>query len=102
MTSLKNLTPDEQRILVLYADPSKSDLPRAIRLSIQYAVGAGIFLVLAIQRNQPWYAAVTYLVFVAYMGVRIVGAHRLSGVMPSILQKYEARIAELEAALRKN
>jgi hypothetical protein len=102
MTPLKNLTPEEEQILALYADPRKSDLSRAIRLSIQYAIGAGIFLVLAIQKNQPWYAAVTYLVFLAYMGVRIVGAKKLSGIMPSILQKYDARIAELESKLSQS
>src|SRR4051812_16154032 len=102
MTRLKNLTPVEEAVLAMYADPRKSGLPRAIRLSIQYAIGAGIFLGLAIQYHEPWYAAVTYLVFLAYMGVRLAGAQKLSGVMPSILQKYDARIAELESTLPKS
>jgi hypothetical protein len=99
MTRLKNLTPDEERILALYGDPQKSGLPRAIRLSIQYAISAGIFLAMAIQYDEPWYSAVTYLIFLVYMAIRIVGAQKLSGVMPSILQKYDSRIAELESRL---
>ena len=102
MTHLTNLTPEEEAILAIYAYPQKSGIPRAIRLTIQYAIGAGIFVALAIQYREPWYAVVSYLVFLAYMAARIVGGQRLSRVMPSILQKYEARLAELESQPRNS
>ncbi len=88
--------PDERRILEIYRDPKLSGLGRAARLSGQYLLGAGIFTYLAVAYN-PWNAIVVYLVFVAFVVPRLLAARRLVGLMPKILAKYEARIAELEA-----
>jgi hypothetical protein len=89
-------SPKEVKILELYRNPNSSGLGRAQRLSAQYLLAAGIFTSLAIA-YQPWYAFVAYLIFVAFVVVRLIGARHLEGVMPKILTKYESRIAELEA-----
>ncbi len=88
--------PEERRVLEMYRNPKLSGLGRATRLSGQYLLGAGIFTYLAVAYN-PWYAIVVYLVFVAFVIVRLLAARSLVGIMPRILAKYEARIAELEA-----
>jgi len=98
MTYLKNLTPAEQKVLAAYADPKKYGIGRATRLTVQYLIGAGIFLGLAVLYGNPWYALGTYAVFIVYAVVRLLGARRLAGLLPGILAKYENRIAELEAA----
>jgi hypothetical protein len=59
---------------------------------------AGIFTCAAIT-YQPWYALIAYFIFVAFVVVRLIGARRLEGVMPTILTKYDTRISELEAQL---
>lgn len=87
---------EERKVLEIYRDPRFSDLGRAARLSGQYLFGAGIFTYLAIG-YQSWFALVSYLVFAAFVGIRLLAARRLAGVMPRILAKFEARIAELEA-----
>jgi hypothetical protein len=92
----EKFTPEEQRILELYRHPKSSDLGRATRLSIQYLLIAGTFTCMAIAYNS-WFALGTYLIFVAFVGVRLIGARRIAGVMPKVLAKNEARIAELEA-----
>jgi len=97
MKATIDLTPDEQRIVDIYLDPSLSRIPRAIRLSIQYAIGSGIFIVLAIWKQEPLYALVVYGVFLLYMLLRILGAKRASDIMPSVIRKYEKRIRELES-----
>ncbi|MGO9465617.1 MAG: hypothetical protein ACLQIB_26520 [Isosphaeraceae bacterium] len=89
-------SPEERRILGMYRNPKSSDLRRAARLSGQYLVGAGVFTYLAVA-YQPWYAIVTYLVFVAFVVVRLLAARRIVQIMPTILAKYETRIAQLEA-----
>jgi hypothetical protein len=86
----------ELKILETYRNPKLSGLGRAQRLSAQYLLSAGIFTYLAIA-YQVWYAVAAYLIFVAFVVVRLIGARRLVGVMPEILTKYESRIAELEA-----
>jgi len=92
-----DLSPEEQRVLDNYLKPSESGIPRATRLSIQYAIGAGLFLIMAIWQNEPLYALGTYGVFLIYMLLRIIGAKRVVGIMPGIIEKYEKRIQELEA-----
>ncbi len=90
------LTGDERRVLMLYADPAQSGLGRAIRLSFQYAVGTGIFVVLALAYGNAIYVLPVYGIFVAFMIVRLMAAKKLAGIMPSVISKYESRIAELE------
>ncbi len=90
------LTDDERRVLGLYRDPNASDYRRNIRLSIQYAVGTGVFLAAALVTGNAWWSLVVYGTFVAFLFVRLVGMRRIIGVMPSIIEKYESRIEELE------
>ena len=72
-----------------------------LRSSIYCIVLAGLFLYLAIARNEPLYSIGIFGMFVVYLVIRIYSARRISGIMPRILQQYEMRIAELEARLRK-
>lgn len=95
-------TPDEQRVLALYRDPRKAGLRRAVRLSIQYALAAGCFVTVAIVTGNPLWSLAVFGVFVAWMGVRLLGARQIAGVMPRIIQKYEDYIAQLEASHNGN
>jgi hypothetical protein len=72
------------------------------RSSIYCAVLAGFFLYLALARNEPRYAIGIFGMFVLYLAIRVYSARRVAGIMPRILERYEFRIAELEARLRKN
>jgi hypothetical protein len=90
-------TPKERKILELYRDPKWSDIRRATRLSAQYLIAAAIFTYLAVA-YQPWFAVGSYLLFAAFVGIRLLGARRLVGVMSNALAKYEKRVAELEAS----
>jgi hypothetical protein len=93
-----SLTSEEHRILILYSDPKRYGVGRATRLSIQYALGAGFFAAICILRHEPSWVLAVYGVFLLFLIVRILGARRVAGVMPGIIAKYEARIAELEAS----
>ena len=65
--------------------------------NLVYVLAGGIFITLAVVRNEPWFAVVTYIVFILFVGLRLLGARRMAGVMPQVIVKYERRIAELEA-----
>jgi hypothetical protein len=99
MTRLQNLTPEERRVLALYMNPRSSDLRRALRLSVQYAIGAGFFIALAIFYDEPRYSVGAYAAFLMFLVLRLLGARKLAGVMPRVIRKYEERITELELQL---
>lgn len=88
----EELTPVERTILAAYRSPSAGELRRQVRLSVQYAVGAALFLYLSFSSNQPLYGLVVYAMFIAWMAVRLLGARRIAGVMPQIIDKYEKQI----------
>jgi hypothetical protein len=92
------LSPDEKRVLCLYSDPRSSGLGRTIRLSLQYAIGSGIFVYLCLSENEPLWVLAVYGVFLVFMLVRIRNATKIVGIMPGIIAKYETRIAELESS----
>jgi hypothetical protein len=91
-------TPEERRVLAAYRNPSK-DVSRATRLSIQYLVGAGIFMAMALAYREPLFALVTYGTFVVFVLIRLLGGRKLASIVPAILAKYEARVEELERKL---
>jgi hypothetical protein len=93
-------TAEERHILQQYRAPSRSGTARVIRLAIQYALGGGIFLYLAIAQKQPLYAIGIYVLLVGFLCARIFGARRLRDLMPQILRRYEERISQLEEQLR--
>ena len=95
---LQDLTHVERAVLRAYTDPAASGMGRAVRLSLQYATAAGIFVLLAIWENNSWWALAVYAVFLVSMAIRLWRARRVAGIMPGIIRKYEARIAELEKA----
>jgi len=95
------LTDQERQVLAMYRDPAKSGWSRAVRLSVQYAVGGAVFLYLAISTGNPWWSAVVYALFVVWMAIRLAVARRLSHAMPSIIAKLERRIEELEKQANK-
>ncbi|WP_435017915.1 hypothetical protein TA3x_005538 [Tundrisphaera sp. TA3] len=88
-------TPEERLVLDAYRHPGSSDTRRAVRLSLQYLIGAGIFAYAAIAVS-PWFAVLIWLEFAAFAAIRLRGARRVAGIMPGILAKYERRLAELE------
>ena len=92
------LSPQERRVLSLYTAPGRSGIGRAVRLSVQYALGAGVFVVLCLREHEPLWVLPVYGLFLLVLAVRLIGARAISGVMPGVIAKYEARIAELEGA----
>jgi hypothetical protein len=94
------LTPTEKQVLQLYRSGKHSGIRRAARLTVQYAIGTGLFVWLCISKQQPYWCLVVYGVFILFMIIRLIGARRLAGVMPGIIEKYETRIATLEAQIR--
>jgi len=95
------LNPQEQSVLRRFNQSQKSPLSALLRSSIYCIALAGLFLYLAIARNEPLYAIGVFGMFALYLGIRIYTARRVAGIMPRILQRYEVRIAELEARVRK-
>jgi len=47
------LTPNERRVLSMYSNPEYSGVGRTVRLAVQYALRAGLFTVLCIERDEP-------------------------------------------------
>lgn len=94
------LSQRERTILQMYRNPKSSDLRRQVRLSIQYAIGTGIFLVMGIRSGNPLYAIIVYVALLLWMGLRIAGASKLVGIMPEIIEKYESEISELRSKVK--
>lgn len=84
-----------------FRESGKSAPGILLRSSIYCTVLAALFLYLALARNEPRYAIGIFGMFVLYLAIRVYSARRVAGIMPRILQRYEVRIAELEARLRK-
>lgn len=96
-----DLSPQEQKVVRRFGETKQSALSVLLRSSLYCIVLAGLFLWLALARNEPRYAIGIFGMFVLYLAIRVYTARRVSGVMPRILQRYEFRIAELEARLQK-
>ena len=96
-----DLSPQEQSVLRRFNESRKGGLGRLFRSSIYCIVLAGLFLFLALARNEPRYSIGIFGMFVFYLAIRIYTARRVAGIMPRILERYEFRISELEASLRK-
>jgi regulator of sirC expression with transglutaminase-like and TPR domain len=94
------LSPQEQSVLRRFNESRKSPVSVLLRSSIYSIALAGLFLYLAVARNEPLYAVGVFGMFVLYLAIRIYSARRVAGIMPRILQRYESRIAELEGRLR--
>jgi len=96
-----DLSPQEQTGLRRFNDSRKSGLGVLFRSSIYCIVLAGLFLFLALARNEPRYSIGVFGMFVLYLAIRVYTARRVAGIMPRILERYEFRISELEARLGK-
>jgi hypothetical protein len=88
------LSDKERQVLEAYKDPRRG-FKQTIKLSTQYAVGMALFVYLAIYDDALWSLA-AYGVFLAWLVARLIGARKIAGVMPGIIEKYERRILELE------
>ncbi|HEX4131678.1 MAG TPA: hypothetical protein VHZ24_16700 [Pirellulales bacterium] len=97
-----SFTPDEQRVLASYRDPRNAGLGRLVRLSVQYAIAAGCFVVAAITTNNALWSLAVLAVFIGWMIVRILNAKNIARVMPAIIKKYDDHIAQLEATIRRS
>ncbi len=96
-----DLNPREQSVVRKLGEPKPNAVSILLRSSIYCTVLAGLFLYLALARDEPRYAIGIFGMFVLYLAIRIYSARRVSGIMPRILQQYQIRIAELESRLRK-
>ena len=96
-----DLSPQERSMVSQFRNSGKSASSTLLRTSIYCAAVAGIFLYLALARQEPLYSIGIFAMFVIYLAIRIYSARQISGIMPRILQQYEMRIAELEARLSK-
>jgi hypothetical protein len=74
---------------------SNSSGGRIVRLSIQYAVGAGIFVYLCLSANEPLYVLPVYGVLISVLIVRVVGAFKARRSFKGIIEKYEAKLQDL-------
>jgi len=92
-----SLTPEERIVLAAYAAPPVSEMIRAMRLSLMYALGAAAFLTVCIWSWQPLWALAVYAVLILFIMVRLLNAWHNAHHMPEIIAKYEARIRELES-----
>src|ERR1044072_1930207 len=96
-----NLRPQEQSVVRRFSAAKKSPMAMLFRSSVYCTVIAGVFLYLALARNEPRYAIGIFAMFVLYLAIRLYSARRVRGVMPCVLGRSEFPIAELEAKLRK-
>ena len=96
-----DLKPKEESLVRQFNEPKASGVSALLRSSIYCTVLATFFLYLAIARHEPLYSIGIFGMFVLYLVIRIYSARRISGIMPRIIQRYELRIAELEARLRR-
>ena len=96
-----DLNPQEQSVVRRFSQSRKSPVATLFRSALYCTVLAGFFLYLALARDEPRYAIGIFAMFVIYLAIRLYSARRIAGVMPRILERYEFRIAELEASLRK-
>lgn len=92
------LTPEERRILALYRS-GNSAMRRATRLTMQYLLGAVVFVAIAVTTGQAWWSLVTLATFAAYALMRLVRGRQLGNVIPNVIAKYERRIEELESRI---
>lgn len=91
----ERLTEQERRVLAAYRTKSASDLRRATRLSVQYALGAGIFVVLALTDQEPLWVLPVYAILILVLALRIRGGRAAAGAMPAVIEKYEQEISML-------
>lgn len=91
------LTPEERNVLATYRRRTAYGLGRVVRLSIQYAVGLALVEWYSIHTGNAWWSLITYAVFLLFLLLRVLGARRIAGRMPAIIDKYEYRIRELES-----
>ena len=91
----EKLTEKERLVLAAYRAESASGLRRAARLSVQYALGAGIFVVLALTEREPLWVLPVYAVLILVLVMRILGGRALAGAMPGVIEKYEQEISAL-------
>ena len=96
-----DLSAQDQSIVRRLSESKKGGIAVLMRSSIYCVVLAGLFLYLALARHEPLYSIGIFGMFVVYLAIRIYSARRISGIMPRILEQYEARITELEARLRR-
>ena len=96
-----DLSMQEQSVVRRFSESKRSPIALLMRSSIYCVVLAGLFLYLALARNDPRYSIGIFGMFAFYLAIRVYSARRISGIMPRILEQYESRIAELEARLGK-
>ena len=91
------LTPEERGVLALYRAGDATGMARAVRLSVGYALGAGVFVALALHRGEPLLVLPVYAVLLLVLAIRLVRGRRIAGRMPAVVAKYEAEIGRLGA-----
>jgi len=89
------LTEKERLVLAAYRAKSASDIRRATRLSVQYALGAGIFVVLALTEHEPLWVLPVYATLILVLGLRLRGGRAIAGAIPGVIEKYEQEISLL-------
>ncbi len=89
------LTEEEKTALTLYRSSSDKTMRRNIRLSIQYAIAAGIFSILTVvvDANFVW---LVLGIFVTWLILRIIAAKKNTSAIPKIIEKYEQEISQLK------
>lgn len=92
----EQLTAEERLVLKRYRTSHRRDFRKRLVLSVGYAVGAGVFAVLAVVEGEPAYVMVVYGVLLVVPSLALWRGHRLVRVVPGIPEKYERAIASSE------
>ena len=94
------LSDREKTLLEIYRSPA-NDIRRAARSSVGYALGTGLLAVGLVMLEEPVVGVfAVYAVFLIWMAIRLLNGWTISGIMPGIIEKYEAEIEKLREELR--
>ena len=96
-----DLAPRERSLIGSYRSGERAGVGALLRTSIYCTAIAGLFLYLALTRDEPRYAIGIFVMFLFYLAIRVYSAKRVAGIMPRIVQRYENRIAELEQRVNR-
>jgi hypothetical protein len=89
----------ESYLIHFYRDPRLCSSSRQVVSALYYIVPSIVFMAISIAQESTVWSFVGYGLLLAYVATRLFAAMEWATVVPSILDKYEARIRVLEAKL---
>ena len=74
----------------------KINFRKAIRISLQYLLAAGLFLFLTIYDNQPLYSLGIFIIVIVVLAVPMIKSMKIKDEIPEILKKYDDEMKALK------